>query len=160
MAHDLFIFLHAFGSSIAFLAGCMAIVPSLQPNARISLFVLFLGSLAAGIIALLASVAVDWMVMGIIQQIIAGGLCLLALVMCWRAFQAYRVFMQKPSGWMLMFIGHIGFILISLFEGFIIIALLDLGVPGLLVIAMAILVAMGGTAVINQVKTASINRPV
>src|SRR5437763_3557958 len=71
-----------------------------------------------------------------ITQIIFGGLTILGLYMIWRTIQALTVLQQ--NGNQLAVIDHIGFILISLFDGFAIITAIDLKAPGWLVAVIAI----------------------
>lgn len=59
----------------------------------------------------------------------------------------------QPEGWRLKYIDHVGFNLISLFDGFVIVAAIDLGVPGRLVVAIALLGIAGGIWGVNIVKS-------
>jgi len=88
-----------------------------------------------------------------ITQIIFGGLALLGLYMIWRAVQAVSVLREQPGNQGAV-IDHIGFNLISLFDGFAIITALDLHAPGWLVAVIAVgAVALGIYAINVRKKT-------
>jgi uncharacterized membrane protein len=60
---------------------------------------------------------------------------------------------QRP-GWRLSFVSHIGFVLISLFDGFCIVLAIDLLMPAWVVITVAVLgVAVGIIALRARAKT-------
>jgi hypothetical protein len=77
------------------------------------------------------------------------GLFGLALYMFYRARSAGRLLDSRPSGWQHDTIEHIGFTLISLFEGFIIVTVLNLGGPEWLVALLAVLGVLGGRRAIG-----------
>jgi hypothetical protein len=88
-----------------------------------------------------------------ITQIIFGGLAILGLYMIWRAVQAVSV-LQAQSGNQGAVIDHIGFILISLFDGFAIVTATDLQAPGWLIAVVAVgAVALGISAINRRKKT-------
>src|SRR6266849_4890683 len=88
-----------------------------------------------------------------ITQIIFGGLAILGLYMIWRAVQAVSV-LRDPHGNQGAVIDHIGFSLISLFDGFAIISAIDLQAPGWLVAVIAVgAVALGIFAINVRKKT-------
>src|SRR5438128_3321944 len=60
-----------------------------------------------------------------ITQLIFGGLAVLGVYMIWRAVQAVSVLREQPGNQGAV-IDHIGFNLISLFDGFAIISAIDL----------------------------------
>ncbi len=73
-----------------------------------------------------------------IAQIIFGGLVILGGYMIWRAVQALTILTQQHQEDQLKIIGHVGFVLISLFDGFAIVSALDLHAPGWLVAVIAV----------------------
>jgi hypothetical protein len=86
-------------------------------------------------------------------QLIFGGLAVLGLYMVWRAVQAVSVLREWPGNRGAV-IDHIGFNLISLFDGFAIISAIDLQAPGWLVAVIAIgAVALGIYAINVRKKT-------
>ena len=73
-----------------------------------------------------------------ITQIIFGGLVILGGYMIWRAVQAVTVLTKQQQEDQLKVIDHVGFVLISLFDGFAIVSALDLQAPGWLVAVIAV----------------------
>lgn len=87
----------------------------------------------------------------IITQIIFGGLAILGLYMIWRAAQAVSVLREQPGNQGSV-IDHIGFNLISLFDGFAIVSALDLHAPEWLVAVIAVGAVALGIYAINLGK--------
>ena len=73
-----------------------------------------------------------------ITQLIFGGLVILGGYMIWRAVQAVTVLTKQQQEDQLKVIDHVGFVLISLFDGFAIVSALDLQAPGWLVAVIAV----------------------
>ncbi len=73
-----------------------------------------------------------------ITQLIFGGLVMLGVYMIWRAVQALTVLTKQNQADQLKVIDHVGFVLISLFDGFAIVSALDLQAPGWLVAVIAV----------------------
>ena len=73
-----------------------------------------------------------------IKQIIFWGLVLLLGYMIWRAVQAVTVLTRQRSEDQLKVVDHVGFVLISLFDGFAIVTALDLQAPAWLVAIIAV----------------------
>jgi hypothetical protein len=69
--------------------------------------------------------------------------------MLYRAHNASRLLKAQQNDWKLGYIEHIGFTLISLFEGFVIITVLNAGGPGWLVALLAILGVFAGRSMIG-----------
>ena len=86
-----------------------------------------------------------------ITQIIFGGLAILGVYMIWRAVQAVLV-LRQPHPNQGAVIDHIGFNLISLFDGFAIISAVDLHAPGWLVAVIAVAAVALGIYAINLRK--------
>jgi Ca2+/Na+ antiporter len=73
-----------------------------------------------------------------IKQLIFGGLVILVVYMIWRAVQAVTVLTKQQQEDQIKVIDHVGFVLISLFDGFAIVSALDLQAPGWLVAVVAV----------------------
>jgi hypothetical protein len=150
MIHNTLIAIHAAGGIISFIIGVLILFP--LGGGRINLrflSMLFLGALVLMLIFLITVVVTDWPSLDNVQRAIFGGLNILGLYMIWRAFQAYQLLLTQPSGWEPKYTGHIGFNLISLFEGFVIISAIDLGAPGWLVGLLAVLGVVIGRWVVH-----------
>jgi hypothetical protein len=77
-----------------------------------------------------------------LKQLIFGGLFILLVYMIWRAVQAVTVLQKQQQDSQLKVIDHVGFVLISLFDGLVIVTALDIQAPGWLIAV----VAVGGVA--------------
>ena len=72
--------------------------------------------------------------------------------MVWRAFRAFSVFKSKTNLWQLRFLDHVGFNVISLFAGFVIVLAIVLGVPIWLVVVIGVVSIVGGIFGVHRVK--------
>src|SRR5438309_7460983 len=68
----------------------------------------------------------------------------LAGVMSWRGWRAAQRSRQRPESWRVGFDEDIGFTLIALFDGFVIVSAIDLGGPLWLVLAIAVVAVLMG----------------
>lgn len=88
-----------------------------------------------------------------VKQLVFAGLAILLLYIIWRAIQAVTVLRKQPANQGAV-TSHIGFVLISLFDGFAIVSSLDLHAPGWLVAVIAVgAVAIGITAITTRTKS-------
>ena len=150
--HTLAIVIHALSATGAFIVGIVLLFQNKTLRQR---------QLARAVLVLLMLMEV-FLVIAIIShvtslpamtQIIFLGLAVLGLYMIWHAVQAVSV-LQAPSGNQGAVIDHIGFILISLFDGFAIVPALDLHAPGWLVAVVAVgAVALGIYAINGRKKS-------
>lgn len=136
MWHTLFIVLHSVAGLIAFAAGCLAMQ-------RRKHFTVYLWSLVGMLVFLVAALVADWPDLDALSRVLFSTLTALGGYMVWRAVQARRLLPSQSDAELTRFIHHVGFTLISLFVGFVVIAVLDLGAPGWL----AALVGAGSVAV-------------
>ena len=154
MIHNTLIVIHAAGGIISFIIGVLILFPLAGGRVNLRyLSMLFLGTLVLMLIFLILVVVTDWPELDNLQRAIFGGLNILGLYMVWRAFQAYQLLSIQPEGWQLKYTGHIGFNLISLFEGFVIVSAIDLGTPGWLVGLMAVLGVLLGNWVVHMASS-------
>jgi hypothetical protein len=87
---------------------------------------------------------VYWTNYSSVERIIFPGLFVLGIYMLYRARNANLLRKAHQNNWTQGYIEHIGFTLISLFEGFIIVSGLNSGFPGWLVALLAILGVLAG----------------
>jgi hypothetical protein len=148
--HTVAIVLHALSATGAFIIG---IVLLFQSNTLRQL------QLARAVVVLLVLMEV-FLVIAIIshftslptlQQLIFGGLAILLLYIIWHAVQAVSVLREQPGNQGAV-IGHIGFVLISLFDGFAIVSAIDLQAPAWLVAVIAVGAVVLGIYAINVRK--------
>ena len=137
MIDTLAITVHAAAATIAFVAGLLSV-----PAGR------FLGAYRTAMIvmavALLPAVLVDWATTAASARIAFGGLVLLSLVMVVRAELAGRTAPARTGGPTPAYLGHVGFTLIALADGFAVVAVLRAGAPGWAVAALAVGVVVAG----------------
>lgn len=150
--HTLAIVAHALSATGAFIVGIVLLFQSktLQQlqlaRAVVVLLVLMEVFLVIAIISHFNSLPT-------MKQLIFGGLAILLLYIIWRAVQAVSVLRDQPAHQGAV-IGHIGFVLISLFDGFAIVSAIDLQAPGWLVAVIAVgAVAIGISAITVRKKT-------
>jgi hypothetical protein len=149
MVHTVLITLHAIAGVVAFALGWLVIRP---PAAATSTrFRLYLGSMFAMTGFVILSVIVGWGGFGVPERVAFAGLCVLAVFMTWRAWQARVVALGGVATGQHAYIGHVGFTLISLFDGFVIVGAIDLGAPVWLVVAIAVAGVGIGHILINRV---------
>lgn len=129
MLHTAFIVLHAAAGLIAFVFGVLAL-------RRPAWFDPYLGGLVAMAVFLAAAVARSWLDLDVGTRAVFGGLGVLAAVMLARALAARALVCAGPPH--PAYVGHVGFTLISLFDGFVVVAVLDLGGPGWLAAIAAV----------------------
>jgi hypothetical protein len=148
--HTLAIVAHALSATGAFVVGVVLLFQSntrrqLQlAGAHVVLLMLMEVFLVIAILSHVTSLAT-------ITQIVFGGLALLGMYMLWRAVQAMSVLREQPGNQGTV-IDHIGFNLISLFDGFAIITAIDLQAPAWLVAGIAVGAVALGIYAINLWK--------
>ena len=149
--HNTIIILHAIAATLAFFAGCVLIFSPMYMLNR-PLFNLYLWSLIAMALLLAGGMFVYWQEYSEVERIIFPGLLGLGLFMLFRAWGAGLVLATQSANWKLGYVEHIGFTLISLFEGFIIVSGLNSGFPGWLVAVVAIAGLFAGRWLIASAK--------
>lgn len=149
MLHILLIAVHAVSGLVALTAGLIALRPDDAPPVT---FRLYLGSLWTMVLALAAAVALDFPALDSASQVTFGALTLFAGYIGWRGWSAQRNARERPAGWRPRYVADVGFTLIALFTGFVVIAVLDLGAPIWLVLATGVLAVLGGRAALGQAE--------
>ncbi len=146
--HNVLIILHASAAIISFVAGCLLIFSATYASNQ-RWFSLYSWSLTGMVILLMGAILVYWTQYSNIEHIIFPGLLVLAFYMLYRARNASHLIKAQQNNWKQGYVKHIGFTLISLFEGFIIVGGLDIGVRGWLIALLAILGVFAGNWVIG-----------
>jgi hypothetical protein len=150
--HLLLIVIHASAAVLAFVTGVVVFV-RLPASARSGPFLVYATCVWIAVVALLVVVIVDWQHLDAARRIAFPLLGVLALYLLWRTERARRVLRLRSNGWRQAFIGHVGFVLISLFDGFCIVLAIDLRAPVWLVIAAALFgVVVGVVAIRARVR--------
>ena len=149
--HGALIVLHSITATIAFFAGCLLIYSRTYATNQV-IFRIFLWSLIGMAVLLAGAIFVYWQEYTAVEQIIFPGLLGLSLFMVFRGWGAGLVLGARQKNWKPGYIEHLGFTLISLFEGFIIVSGLNSGFPGWLVGLVAILGLFAGRWGIGWLK--------
>jgi len=150
VVHDVLISAHSVAGLAAFVSG-MRIV--WNPLKRRRWFRLYASALGLLVVAMVAVIVVDWPWLNGPTRVTYGGLSALGAYMLFRVWRAWRVCQAHGADWMDAYIGHVGFTLISLFVGFLIVGAIDLDVPGWLVEVIAVGGVAGGILAIKKLKT-------
>jgi hypothetical protein len=155
MLHTVLIAAHAACGIAAFALGAAALAPR-RPHLP-GTFPWYLGALWLMVLFLLAAVAVDWMGLDAASRALYAALALLALYMAWRGWHARRAVERgEPGGaWREAYVDDIGFTLIALFDGFVIVGALDLGAPVWLILVVGALGILLGRFAVARTKQRS-----
>lgn len=137
-AHRIAIILHAVTATVCSLAGIVLVVSTRFATSR-RLFAVYWWMLVGMVLSLVGAMVAYWNVYTPGSRLTFSGLLLLALYMVYRGHRARRVLEARPAGWRQDHIEHIGFTLISFFEGLVIVAILNLGGAIWLVVLVAAL---------------------
>ena len=154
LLHTVLIYGHALGGLVAFGLGCLVLRPQRQEESAV--FRAYFVSLWAMVALLALVVSVDWAALPPVSRMTFGGLTLLALYTGLRGWQARRLLSSQISSqtadWQSDYVGHVGFTLISLFDGFVIVGALDMNALGWIVGTVGVLGVVVGISAINLVK--------
>lgn len=149
---SVFLTFHIAGGVLGLGLGLFAFHPPLTPRFRLVLRRAYAAALIVLAVFLLAIVAVDWSGLAATPRIVFSVLIGLAAVILVRLFLALRLAGRRPEGWEILYVNHVYFTYISLWEGFFIVGLIDLGSPGWVVGAVAVAVLVVGGVLLNRYK--------
>lgn len=142
MLHDLLITVHAVAATAAWVAGLVAL-----PGGR--LLAVHRGTLVVMAGALAAAVVVGWPGYPTASRVIFPVLLVLAAAMLVRTELAARVRPATVGATTPRYVDHLGFSLISLSVGFLLIAVLRAGAPGWVAVAVGVGTVVGGRAAVG-----------
>jgi len=157
MLHTSLIVLHASFAVAGFVFGCL-VMATLPESPRSARFVSYYALIIAAMVCLIAVVALDWSTLAVAKRIAFGILSVLAVYLVVRAEQARRSLVHRRPGWRTAFLGHVGFVLISLFDGFCIVAAIDLRLPPWVIVVVAVLGVAVGIWVIRRLVRRELTR--
>ncbi|MFI5958832.1 hypothetical protein [Cryptosporangium sp. NPDC051539] len=92
-------------------------------------------------------IVLDWPGLPTAKRLTFSGLALLGLYLLRRTYAAVHALRTQDP---LKFVGHVGFVLISLFDGFAIVSALDLHLPGVAVALSAVLGVVVGVVAVRR----------
>lgn len=143
---------HAIAGVLSFVLGGLALIPSERLERRSWLFPAYLAALIGMVVFMGGAIASDWRHIPQVRRFVYAGLLALGVYMLARAFQARSEERRRGAKWQERYIGHVGFTLISLFDGFAIVTAIDLHAAGWLVGAVATLGMVAGIWFVNRAK--------
>lgn len=149
--HSALITLHALAGTVAFGCGVAAL-------RRPGWFAAYYWSMVVMATSVAAAVAVAWAELDTVTRLVFAGLLVLAAVMVSRAELARRLAVRgnhpSPDA-----VGHIGFTLVGLADAFLVVTVMNLGAPGGVAVAVAVLVAGAGHVAVGRVRRRAVHRP-
>lgn len=143
--------LHTLAATVAFGAGIAALSPA-RARRHGWLVPVFLGSLVGMALFVIGAMAAHWSDLGGLNQIVFAGLAGLALFMVYRGVRAYLAVGRQGFD-RERYMHDVGFVLISLFNGFVIVGAIDLGAPGWAVGIVAVLAVVVGTRLLHRTRS-------
>ncbi|CAN5753976.1 hypothetical protein BH24ACT14_BH24ACT14_02400 [soil metagenome] len=144
MWHDTFITVHASAGTLALAAG-VAVV------GWRTLFGVYFWSLIVMAVMLVGAVATGWPDQPLGTNVVFSALLVLAAFMVLRGLQARSMWRVAPGQSSPRLLDFVGFTLISLFDGFVIVAVLTRGGPVWLGVAAGVLGVIVGRAAMHRV---------
>jgi hypothetical protein len=143
MWHDTFIAVHAVAGTLALAAG-VAVV------GWRTLFGVYFWSLIVMAVTLVGGVATGWPSEPVGTNVVFSALIVLAAFMVLQGVQARSVWRAVPGRTSARLLDPVGFTLISLFDGFVIVAVLTRGGPVWLAVAAGVLGVVVGRAAMHR----------
>jgi cell division protein FtsW (lipid II flippase) len=146
------IVLHAAAAVGAFAVGAAALDPRRARSHRWTLPAL-VGLLVAMTVFMIGAMAAHWSDLPGGSQVVFSVLVGLAVYMVYRAVHASSLAYHEAHGREPRHVDDLGFILIALFDGFVIVAAIDLGAPVWIVIPLAVLAVVVGHRALQRYKS-------
>lgn len=143
------IIFHTVCALISFVSGIMLLSPK-KVKRHPALMKIFILSLIGMIAFMIFATVSHWNELGTGEQIAFSLLPFLGVYMLYRGMQAVE---KLNKGEYVQYVDDIGFGLISLFNGFIIVALIDLHAPPIIIPVVAIVATLIGSRYIKTVKS-------
>jgi hypothetical protein len=153
----LFLSIHVFGGGLGLLLGAFAMRPPDTKNSRLPVRLGYAAALVILVGFLYATLAVDWPGLAPTSRIVFAVLAGLGAFILVRLSLAFRISQQRSANWQTKYINHVYFTYISLWEGFFIVGLIDLGAPSWLVASIAVGVLVVGGYLSNRYKRKVVN---
>lgn len=151
---DLLIAVHAATGVIAFVLG-VRLVAGGRDGPVPRGFAGYYACLVTMVATLLAAVVLDWRALEAPARLAFGGLSALALVVVARAERARRRLAAASARDRRRLVDDVGFSLVALFDGFAIVAAIDLGAPAWLVALVGVVGVVGGHLMLSPVARAA-----
>jgi hypothetical protein len=148
--HNLLIGVHALCAIAACVFGVLVIwrIPEqVSGNVRA-----YLSALSLMALFLLIVVLFDWANIDTARRVVYSALLVLVAYTSWRGWHAARVLAHRNGVWRDAYVEDVGFTLISLFDGFVVVSAIDLGAPMWLVVVIGVIGIVVGRVGVVRVK--------
>ena len=137
--------LHVLGGVTGLILGIWSLKPPTAGDGRSLIRGGYVAAIVTLVTFLYGLLVVDWPRFEAAQQVAFGALAVLAAVIVARVWLGFRALRDASAGSSERYMDHLYFGYISLWEGFFIVGLIDLGAPGWLVAAIGVgLLIVGG----------------
>jgi hypothetical protein len=155
------IVVHATAGVVAFVAGVQAVTADPAGHGRARAFPVYYWALVVMGVGLLVAVGLDWGDSDSGARVLFVVLSALAAFMVWQADRARRILDETSAKANLRraFVDRVGFTLIALFDGFVIVSAIDLGAPGWAVAVVGVLGVVVGRRVLSSYEAAAEGPP-
>lgn len=150
MLHQAMIVLHATAATLAF--GALAVNPRRPERSRLTLLDYYFIALIAMTVFLAGAILAHLSELDGVRRAVFAGLVLLSVYMLLRGSQARAALLSQREHWLGGYIDHVGFTLISLFEGFIIVTAITLAAPAWLTAAVAVSGVVAGVRMLRRLQ--------
>jgi len=152
MFRDVLLTVHICAGVVGLVIGLFVLRPPAAGDKRAALRWLYAASLVVLVAAVAAAITAGWPQFDTATRIVFVGLCGLGAFMLLRIYLGFRLAGQRSGSWQGPYMNHVYFTYISLWEGFVIIAILDSGLPRWLVpvgipVSMVAILLIGGFAI-------------
>ncbi len=144
---------HAAAAVAAFAVGARIVMRARYGRSP-SGFSVYLGALVIMALALFTTIGLDWPRLGAATRAAFAALSLLVIFTVWQAERARRLARATSVNERRAFIDRIGFTLITLFAGFVVITSFDAGAPGWVIALLAIAGILAGRRVVAASRPA------
>jgi len=128
---------HATSGAAAFVFGCLGLRRRLSGVPLVVRF--YIVALWLMVIFLIAVVVIDWTSLTSTIRVLYAALVALAVYTGWRGWRALQDLRCQDAGRHDQYVDDVGFTLITLFDGFVIIGALDLGAPVWVVVSIGVI---------------------
>ncbi|MGI8647652.1 MAG: hypothetical protein DLM55_10695 [Acidimicrobiales bacterium] len=148
MLHEVLLAVHICAGAVGLVAGLFALHPPALGDKRGVVRGLYVVSLATLVLAVAGSIAAGWSGLDNTTRAVFIGLVGLGAFILFRICQSFQLARRRPGSWQGLYMNHVYFTYISLWEGFVIIAILDSDLPRWLIpVGMVGILLIGGFAI-------------
>lgn len=150
--YDVFLGVHVGAGVLGLLLGPPVFAAARRPDRRPALRWAYQAALVVLVVAVAGAVAAHWSDLDTGARAAFGGLVLLGAVIVARGHLALRALRQRRAGWQQRYLDHVYFTYVSLWEGFVLVAILESGLPAWLAPMAAVGILVAGAALLSWYK--------